>query len=378
MDSAYLDHAATTPMRREAIEAMLPFLDGTFANPSGAHGPARRARRAVDDAREELAGLLGCAAPELIWTSGGSEADNLAVRGAHEALGGTIVVSAVEHQAVLRPAAALGGRLAPVLADATIDLDALAGLLDSSVRLVSVMAVNSEVGVIQPIPEVVSLVHERAPAAVVHCDAVQAFAWLDVATLCAGCDLVSVSAHKFGGPKGVGALVARSGAASLAPLMLGGSQERGRRPGTENVAGVVAAAVAARCTDAERAGTVARVGLLRDRLVDPLLAGWPGAAEPAPRARRVAGSGHLRFPGVEAEELLWLLDQEGVFASAGSACASGAIEPSHVLLAMGWSRAEAKSAVRFSLGTATDEAEIRHALEVVPRALARLGPGPAR
>lgn len=372
--TAYLDHAATTPMRPEAVEAMLPFLAGGFANPSGVHLAARRARRAVDDAREVLAEVLGAGPGELIFTSGGTEADNLAIQGVHGALGGALVVSAIEHQAVLRPATARGARVAPVASDATVDLDALADLLDPSVRLVSVMAVNSEVGVIQPIAEVVAVVRERAPEALVHCDAVQAFPWLDVAALCGGCDLVSISAHKFGGPKGVGALVARGASSrSLAPLLLGGSQERGMRPGTENVAGIAAAAVAARLTHAERSATVARVGALRDRLVDGLLAAWPQAVEPAPRARRVAGNGHLRFPGVEAEELLWLLDEAGVFASAGSACASGALEPSHVLLAMGWSRTEAKSAVRFSLGAASRSEEVDRALGAVPAALARLG-----
>lgn len=379
---AYLDNAATTPMRPEAIAAMLPFLAGEFANPSGTYAPARRARRAVDDARDQFAAALGCLPGEVVFTSGGTEADNLAVQGVARRRGGSIVVSAVEHQAVLRPARALGARVAPVGPDGIVDLDALGALLDRDVGLVSVMAVNSEIGVVQPIEAVVALVRERAPAALVHCDAVQALPWLDVAARCRDCDLVSVSAHKFGGPKGVGALVVRHAGLRevCAPLLLGGGQERELRPGTENVAGIVAAGVAAASTVAERSVAVPRIAALRDRLVDGLLAAHPGAAEPAARALRVAGSAHLRFSGVDAEELLFLLDEVGVCASMGAACASGAREPSHVLLAMGWSRAQARSALRLSLGWATAMAEIDATLEVLPPLLARLAaatPAPA-
>lgn len=371
--TAYLDHAATTPLRKEALEAMLPYLTEQFANPSGIYASARRARRAVDDAREQLAWVLGCAPGEIVFTASGSEADNLAVHGAASA--GRAVASAVEHKAVLAPLGALGGAVAPVLADGRVDLERLAELLDPSVRLVSVMAVNSEVGVIQPLKEVVDLVRARAPEALVHCDAVQALPWLDLTEWLAGCDLLSISAHKFGGPKGVGALVVRSRAQALRPLMLGGGQERGRRPGTENVAGIVGAAVAAQLTAAERAATVARVGALRDHLVDSLVASWPGLAESAPRPLRVVGNAHLKLPeGVDGEELLWLCDEMGVCGSVGSACASGAREPSHVLLAMGWTKAEARQAVRFSLGASTTAAEIDRAIEVVSSAIARLAP----
>ena len=371
--TAYLDNAATTPMRPEAIAAMVPLLADGFANPSGIHAPARRARRAVDEARERVGAALGCAPGEVVFTSGGTESDNLAVQGAHRHLGGTVVVSAIEHQAVLRPATALGARVVPVGAAASIDLEALGGALDDTVRLVSVMGVNSEVGVIQPIADVVRLVRERAPEALVHCDAVQAFPWLDVAELCADCDLVSISAHKFGGPKGVGVLVARGAAGRrLSPLLLGGSQERALRPGTENVPGIAATGAAATATVSEREETVRRVGALRDLFVDGLRAAWPQLLEPAPRAARVAGSAHVSFPGIDAEELLFLLDERGVCASMGAACASGAREPSHVLLAMGWTRARARSAARFSLGWATSEDEVRQALALTPPLLERL------
>ncbi|MCU1490021.1 MAG: putative cysteine desulfurase [Acidimicrobiaceae bacterium] len=370
---AYLDNAATTPMRPEAVEAMLPFLTDGFANPSGLHGASRRARRAVDAAREALAARLGCEPGELIWTSGGTEADNLAVLGAHEALGGTVVVSAIEHRAVLRPGEAVGARIAGATPEGTVDLDLLAEALDEGVGLVSVMAVNSEVGTVQPLEEVVRLGRRLAPRALLHCDAVQAYPWLDVAALCAGFDLVSVSAHKFGGPKGIGALVARGhAAASLVPRQLGGEQERGLRAGTENVAGIVATGVAAELAARERPETVERVAALRDRFVDGLLAAYPQTSEPAPREARVAGSAHVCFSGVEAEELLLMLDREEVAASTGSACASGARDPSHVLLAMGWAPSRARSAVRFSLGASTSPGEVDHALSAVRAVLARL------
>jgi len=252
-----------------------------------------------------------------------------------------------------------------------VDLDQLAADLDPSVSVVSVMLANNEVGTIQPLDRVVALVRERAPAAAIHTDAVQAFPWLDVATLAAGADLVAVSAHKFGGPKGVGALVARKGV-ELEPMLHGGGQERGRRSGTHNVAGIVGMAAAMRATVAEREATVARVGALRDRLADGLLAAVPGTVETGDRANKVAGSCHLRFAGVESEALLVLLDDAGVCASAGSACASGATEPSHVLAAMGVTPADARSSVRLSLGTTTTEDEVDLALKAVVDAVHRL------
>lgn len=369
----YLDHAASSPVRPEVVEAMLPCLHDAHANPSGLHRLARAARRRLDEARESLAEDLGCAPGELVFTSGGTESDNLAVRGVQARSGGTLVVSAVEHHAVLRPAEELGALVAPVGPDGVIDLTALEALLDPSVRLVSVMLVNSEVGVVEPIERVVGLVRAHATEAVVHSDAVQAPLWLDVAAATAGCDLVSVTAHKLGGPRGIGVLVVRDGAReALSPLFGGGSQEWGLRPGTENVAGAVGMAVASRAARRERAELAGRIGALRDRLVEGLLA--LGAVEPpGSRSARVAGNAHVRFPGVEAEELLLLLDREGVAASAGSACASGAHEPSHVLTAMGWTAAKAREAVRFTLGWTTTEADVERVLSVLPGLLERLG-----
>lgn len=368
---AYLDHAATTPMRPEAVAAMLPFLTDRFGNPSGVHRVSRAARAALDEARETVAACLGAEPGEIVFTGGGTEADNLAVAGVHAVAPGAVVCGATEHHAVLHACRALGGRAVPVDADGVLDLDALAAALDDSVRVVSVMLANNEVGTVQPLEAVADLVRSRSPNARLHTDAVQAFPWLDVAALAAPADLVAVSAHKFGGPKGVGALVVRSGV-QVAPLLHGGGQERDRRSGTHNVAGIAAMAAAMQATVDTRAAAVERAARLRDRLADGLLAAVPGAIETGKRSTKVAGNCHVRFPGVEAEALLLLLDEAGVCAAAGSACAAGAVDPSHVLVAMGLSADEARSSVRLSLGPSTTDDEVDLALEVVPEAVNRL------
>ena len=369
--TVYLDHAATTPMCAEAVEAMLPFLADSYGNPSGSHSVARAARRALDDARETVAGLLGARPGDVVFTSGGTEADNLAISGV--ATGdGSALCSAVEHPAVLEACLAVGGSVVGVDRRGVVDLDELADLFDERVRLVSVMLVNNETGVRQPLESVVALVHERAPEALVHSDAVQAFSWLDVAALTASVDLVSVSAHKFGGPKGVGALVARDRAALLRPILRGGPQERERRAGTQNVAGIVAMAAAAEATVRDREEASRRVQDLSTRLVGGILETVPCVHEATARKDRVDAICNLGIEGVEAEELLVVLDELGVCASAGSACASGAIEPSHVLLAMGRTIEEAKRHVRLSLGHATTAADIDAALLAFPRAVGRL------
>lgn len=379
---AYLDHAATTPMRPEAVDAMLPFFTEEFGNPSGAHRKARVARKAIDDAREIVAEALGAQPGEVVFTSGGTEADNLAVFGVHDRRGGTVVCSAVEHHAVLEPVHARGGRVVAVQADGVVDPGALDDALDGDVTLVSVMLANNETGAVQPVAEVAATVRSRVPGALVHTDAVQAVSWLDVATLAAPADLISVSAHKFGGPKGVGALVVRDRAAtSLDARLVGGGQERERRSGTQNVAGVVAMAEALRITVAERDRTVERVAKLRDRLAGGLLASVPGAVETGrpvdasarpDRPGRVASVCHVCFTGVESEALLFLLEEAGVFASAGSSCASGAMEPSHVLTAMGVPRSLAFGSVRLSLGYGSTDADVDLALEAIPAAVGRL------
>ena len=377
---AYLDHAATTPLRPEARQAMLPWLGERFGNPSGSHAVARAARRAVDEARDEVAAALGCDSAEVIFCSGGTEADNLAVtgaarKGAFDAADGdrgVVVCTAVEHHAVLHPVEHLGGRIVAVDGTGTVDLDALAAALDEGVRLVSVMAANNEVGTIQPLAEVAEVVRDRAPQAVLHTDAVQGFPWIDVARAAAEFDLITVTGHKCGGPQGAGVLVARPGV-DLRPMFLGGGQERERRPGTHNVAGIVGLAAAMTATVAQRDHTVSRVRALRDRLADGLVAG-AGATETVPRDRKVAGSCHVSLPGAESDALLFLLDQAGIAASAASACASGATDPSHVLAAMGLAPALAAGALRLSLGWTTTDEEIDHALAVIPDAVGRLTP----
>jgi cysteine desulfurase len=381
---AYLDHAATTPMAPEAVEAMLPYLVGTFANPSGSHLESRQARRAVDDAREQLAALLGCDLGEIVFTSGGTEADNLAITGGWEATAipadghpRPLVCSAMEHHAILNACEALARRtgaelrMVPPGKDGLIDLEALSEACTVDVGLVSVMAVNNEIGTVQPIQAVAEVVRDRSPAAVVHTDAVQAVPWLAAPPLTAATDLLALSAHKFGGPKGTGALVVRGGI-DLPPTAHGGGQERGRRSGTHNVAGIVAMAAALTVMDAERSATWSRVVQLRDRLGDGLLATVAGAVETGDRAHKVAGSLHLRIAGVESEALVVLLDEAGVAASAGAACSSGAVEDSHVLLSMGLGHEEAGSGIRLSLGATTTGAEIDHALAVFPGAVAQL------
>jgi cysteine desulfurase len=373
---AYLDHAASTPMRPEALEAMVAHLRTGYANPSGAHRAARTERRAVDEARDVVAELLGAEPGEVVFTSGGTEADNLAVFGVHDRTGGSVVASAIEHHAVLEPAVARSARLVAVHATGIVDLDALAEALVPDVRLVTVMLVNNEVGTIQPLAAVASLVRERAPQAVLHTDAVQASMWMDVAAAAAHADLVSVSAHKFGGPKGVGALVVRDGVA-LSPRQVGGGQERERRSGTPNVAAIVAMGVAARCAIDERAAVVERVGALRERLVAGLRSAVPGlvetgSVEGAAPAARVPGIGHVCIDGVESESLLYLLERDEVYASAAASCASGAMEASHVLAAMGVGASAARGSLRLSLGWSSGDADVDAALEAVPAAVERL------
>jgi cysteine desulfurase len=368
----YLDHAASTPMRPAAVEAMTPFLTDCFANPSGSHRFARTARRAVDEAREQVAAVLGVLPGEVIFTGCGTESDNQAVTGSVAQRGGLAVTSAVEHHAVLDPVLASGGVAVGVDATGHVDLEELAQVVRSSdaVSVVSVMTVNNEVGTVTDMAAVAEVVRREAPGAWLHTDAVQAACWIDLREVTPLVDMLSLSAHKFGGPKGVGVLVARGGA-SPAPIIRGGGQERERRSGTSNVAGIVATAVALAETDAERGAEAARVGALRARLVQSISSSVD-AHETVPGSTCVPGVAHLCFEGIENEALLFLLDTEGVCASAASACASGAMEPSHVLAAMGVPRGIAGGALRLSLGHTSTEEEVDAAARAVVSSVARL------
>jgi cysteine desulfurase len=378
---AYLDHAASTPMRPEAIAAMEPFLAAHPGNPSGAHAASRATKYALEDARERVAAACGAAPGEVVFTGSGSEADNLAVKGAAWAARdagrpGAVVTTGIEHKAVLGAVERLrregiATRVVGAGRDGVVDLDALDAALIEDTAVVSVMLVNNETGIVQPLAEVARLVAARSPRAVLHTDAVQAPQWLDVAEATACADLVSLSGHKFGGPKGVGVLVVR-GDTHLVPLVEGGGHEQLRRAGTQNVAGIVALAAALERTHQERVTEAARIGARRDRFERGLRARVPDFAVTGDPARRVPGVLHGHVPGVEAETLLVALDQRGVFAASGSACSSGAVDPSHVLLAMGLERDTAASCVRFSFGYASTDADVDHALAVVPEVVSSL------
>ena len=358
---------------------MMPMLTDCYANPSGAHKMAREARRHLDDARDVLANGLGCLPGEVVFTAGGTEADNLAIFGVHAARGGLVACTAVEHHAVLRPVEQLGGNIIAVDHLGLVDLDDLARQIDPDTSVVSVGLVNGETGVIQDLVAVAEVIRTHAPAAVVHTDAVQAFPWLDVAALAAPADLISIAGHKFGSPKGVGALIVREGV-SVSAQQLGGGHERGVRSGTHNAPGIVAMAAAAAATMDKRAETVARVGALRDSLADGLLAAVAGTHETgvtssggaAGRIGKVAGSCHLCFEGIESEALLFLLERDGILASAASSCSSGAQDPSHVLAAMGYSRELAGGSLRLSLGHQTTALDVAAALDSIPSSVDRL------
>lgn len=370
----YLDHAAGSPLRPDARAAMLPWVTDRFGNPSGSHQIARAAREAIDSARDAVAELAGAEPGGVVFTSGGTESDNLAVLGTVAARPGCVVVSAVEHPAVAQAAAASGRevRVAPVNADGVVEPARLRPLLGDDVALVSVQTVNHETGVVHPIQAMINMVRRHAPGARFHTDAVQAAAWIDVAEITAGCDLVSFSSHKLGGPQGAGALAVRRGVA-IEPILHGGGQEREMRSGTQNVAAIVGFAAAFRATARERGAISIRVAQLRDRLAGRITSALPNSVVTSASSARVPGHLHLRFPGVESETLLVLLDDAGVCASAGAACASGALDPSPVLLAMGVDKDEALCSLRLSLGPTTTADDVDFAAAAVVESVSRLG-----
>lgn len=373
----YLDHAATTPCRPEVTEAMLPFFTQTFGNPSSVHGVGQEARSALDSARDRVARLLGAKAEEIVFTGGGTEADNLVLIGAFLQQKGRknhLITTAAEHHAVLHTAEwlrELGADVTvlPVDREGRVSADDIRNAITPHTFLVSVMAANNEIGTLYPVSEIGAVCRERG--VLFHTDAVQ---WagalpLNVAELNA--DFVVLTAHKFYGPKGTGLLYARRGARFKA-LLHGGGQERNRRPGTENVAGAVGLARALELAMAELPEGGPRITALRDRLIEQVLQRIPEACLNGPRHDRLPNNTNFSFPGAESDLLVLNLDLEGIACSSGSACTAGAIEPSHVLRALGLSHARLMSAVRLSLGRGTTEEEIDQAVDTLERVVRRL------
>lgn len=378
---AYLDHAAATSVRPEVLEAVGPLLDTLAANPTATHAEGRAARHVLDDAREEVAELCGAIPGGVVFTGGGTEADNLAVTGVVRACGieaPQVLVSAIEHKAVLEPAQHLARRgeaelaLLGVNGEGLVDLHALAASLGPSTALVSVMTANNELGTIQPIVQIAAAIANRAPHAVLHTDAVQAAPWLDLCTAARGADLVTLSGHKLGGLKGVGALVLRR-RVPLEPLIVGGAQELGLRSGTQDVLGAVSLAVALRCAVADRDHEVERVRALRRELWQRLEHDLGAQVhQTVPSAPSLPGHLHLSVLGVDAEELLVALDRAGVCASGGSSCASGALEANHVLEAIALPPTLRKGAIRLTLGRTTTAAEVEAGARAIVEVVRRL------
>ena len=376
----YLDHAATTPTDPRVVEAMLPYLTEHWGNPSSIYFEAREARKGLDAARRAVAEALGARPAEVIFTSGGTESDNLALRGVAAARKGGkhIITTAIEHHAVLHSAERLeqeGVRVTylPVDREGMVDLEALERALDDETILVSVMSANNEVGTIEPIADVVRIVKARDPRIAVHTDAVQAAGYLDLDVGRTGVDLLSLAGHKIYGPKGVGVLYVRSRTPFLAQT-LGGTQEKNRRAGTENVAGAVGMATALRLAQAERVERGDHVRLLRDRLLEELPRRVSGIHITGPKdpERRLPNSVSCCFERVEGEAVLLQLDLKAISASSGSACTTASLEPSHVLLAMGVPHDLARGSLRITLGKGNTMEEIDRLLDVIPDSVERL------
>ena len=375
--SIYLDHAATTPLRREALEQMLPLLTDDYGNPSSVHGPGRRARAALDDSRERVATALNGEPREIVFTSGGTEAINLAIKGtawAGKARGNRLVTSAAEHHAVLhtmRHLEKFGFEIVSLPVDryGRVDPDQLDAAINDRTILVSLMLANNEVGTIQPMADLVRRVRTHRAVAI-HVDAVQAAPYMAIDVRELDVDLLSIAAHKFEGPKGVGALYLRHGTILL-PQIQGGTQERYRRAGTENVAGAVGMAAALELSVAERSEVVPRLARLRDRLRDAVLA-LPNVELTGHPRRRLPG--HLSVVARESDgaAVVMNLDLSGIACSTGSACTTGSTEPSHVLTALGYPEEEARGSIRLTLGRTTTEDDIERSSELIPQTIARL------
>lgn len=374
--SVYLDHAATTPLRPEVLDAMQPYLTEHFGNASSLHGAGRRARLGLDEARETVARLLGAKPREIVFTGGGTEADNLAIKGAAwaaSARGRELVISSVEHKAVTQSAAVMerfGFAVTWLSVDryGTVDPAAVESAIRDHTALVSVMYANNEVGTVQPVAEIGAIC--RARKVLFHVDAIQAAGYLALDVDALGADLLSLSAHKVNGPKGVGALFVRQGTPLLTQLS-GGSQERQRRAGTENVAGIVGFARALELAQQERLTEAARLTQLRDRLIAELTA-LPGVQLTGHPTERLPNNASFVVDGLEGGDLVAALDLEGIAASTGSACTTGAADPSHVLLAMGIQPAAAHGSLRLTLGHGSSEEDVRLTVEAMGRVLERV------
>ena len=378
MTRIYLDHNATTPVAPPVADAMTSALRTVFGNPSSVHAYGQEAKTALDEARASVARLIGAEPTEIVFTSGGSESNNLAIRGVAEAVGDSprrhLVASAIEHEAVLRTLKALDRRGRPttlvgVDGRGVVTVERLAEALTDETALVSIMHANNEIGTIQPIAELSALA--RARGALMHTDAVQSVGKIPVDVRGLGVDLLSLSGHKFNGPKGAGVLWIRRGT-RLHAQMTGGRQERNRRAGTENLPAIVGLGAAARRLLEAREAAAPGVTPLRDRLEAGILAEVPGTAVNGDSKARVGNTSNVSFHGVEAESLLIALDLEGIAVSTGSACSSGTLEPSHVLRAMGFSPHRTQNSIRFSLGLGNTAADVDRVVAVLPGIVDRL------
>ena len=372
MQEIYLDHSATTPIRPEVLEAMLPFLREHHGNAGSLHRFGRDCRRAVETAREQVAALINAEPREILFTSGGTESDNLAIRGIVEATDRKairLVTTAVEHHAVLHVCESLARanrvdlQVAGVDQEGLVDPDAVEALLGDETVLVSVMHANNETGVVQPLERIGALCRERGIP--FHSDTVQSAGKLPLDVRKLPLDLAAISGHKLYGPKGIGALFVRSGT-GIEPQAVGGAQERGRRAGTENVAGIVGLGRACELLSGELQSTSKQMEVLRDRLQEGALATVPGAGINGSTAHRLPNSLNMAFNDLDGERMMFALDQEGIAVSTGSACTAGSLDPSHVLLAMGQSHEHASSAIRFSLGRDNTEEEIDRVISLLP------------
>ena len=374
----YLDHNATTPVAPEAIDVMVRVLRDDFGNPSSVHRFGQQAKAVLDEARTSVSALIGAEPSELVFTSGGTESDNAALRGVAEALEPTgrrhLVATAIEHEAVLVTLKALARRgwrttLLPVDDTGIVTVDALEAALTDDTAIVSVMHANNEIGTIQPVVELARAAHRRG--ALFHTDAVQSVAKVPVDVRALGVDLLSLSAHKFNGPKGAGALWIKRGT-RLTPILTGGKHERTRRAGTENVPAIAGMGAAARLGRVKIEEMSGRVAALRDRLEREILERIPGTMVNGSREARVPNTTNISFERIEAESLLIALDLEGIAVSTGAACSSGTLEPSHVLRAMGLPTHRAQNSIRFSLGADNTGAEVDYLLEKLPKAVEKL------